>query len=48
MDANDATRIIGVVDRRIQKHTGSMAQTETTWGEVCGISADGKFASAYL
>jgi len=48
MDANDASRVIAVVDNRIKRHTGSEAQTETTWAEVCGISADGKRASAYL
>lgn len=48
MEANDASRIIAVVDRRIERKTGAEATTETTWGEVCAISADGKYASAYL
>lgn len=48
MQDNDASRIIAVVDNRIKRNTGSMAKTETTWGEVCAVSADGKYASAYL
>lgn len=48
MDMNQAGRIVAVIDKRIEKHTKSEAQVETTWGEVAGISADGKYASAYL
>lgn len=48
MELNDATRVVSVIDQRIQKLTRSEAQVETTWGEVVGISADGMFASAYL
>lgn len=48
MHANDASRIIGVIDNRVRKLTGSEAGVETTWGEVVGISADGRLASAYL
>lgn len=48
MQPNDGSRIIGVIDRRVRKLTGSEAGVETTWGEVCDVSADGRFASAYL
>ena len=48
MEANDASRIIGVIDNRIARKTGSLASTETTWGEVCGVTDDGKYCSAYL
>lgn len=48
MQNNDATRIIGVIDNRIEKKVKALGTTETTWGEVCEVSADGKFASAYL
>lgn len=39
---------MAVVDKRIQRHIRSEAQVETTWATVCGISADGLYASAYL
>lgn len=48
MHANDATRIISVIDSRVRKLTGSEAGVETTWGEVIGVSDDGRLASAYL
>lgn len=48
MKANDASRVISVIDNRIKRRTGVEATTETTWAEVCGVSADGKYASAYL
>lgn len=45
---NEATRLVSVMDQRIAKATKVGATVETTWGEVAGVSADGKFASAYL
>ena len=48
MQDNDASRIINVVDKRVEKRVGVLGTTETTWGEVCAISVDGKYASAYL
>lgn len=48
MNTNDASRIISVIDKRIEKHVGSEGRTDATWGEVCGISEDGKYVSAYL
>lgn len=48
MNLNDAGRLVAVIDNRIRRLIKSEAQVETTWGEVCGISADGMLASAYL
>lgn len=48
MNSNDAGRIQRVIDKRIERATKNGATVETTWGEVCGISADGKYVSAYL
>lgn len=43
-----AKRLLTVVDDRIRRATRSEAGVETTWGQVAGVSADGKMASAYL
>jgi microcystin-dependent protein len=45
---NDASRIIDVIDGRIQKLTRSGAKVETTWGTIASVSSDGKTAGAYL
>lgn len=45
---SDASRIIDVIDQRIQKNTRSGSKIEYTWGTVASVSADGKTAGAYI
>lgn len=48
MGLNDASRIIDVIDGRIQRNTRSGAKVEYTWGTIASIAADGRTAGAYL
>lgn len=45
---NDASRIIAVIDSRIDKTIKSNAKVDMTWGTVQAVSADGKEVSVFL
>lgn len=45
---NDASRIIDVIDGRIQRNTRSGAKVEYTWGTIASVAADGRTAGAYI
>lgn len=45
---NDASRVIDIINNRIDAKTRTGAMTEETWGTVSAISADQKTASAYI
>lgn len=47
MRLNDASAIIDIIDGRVAAKTGSMAQVETTYGQVLAIDTD-QSASAYI
>jgi hypothetical protein len=44
----DASRIVSVIDGRINKTTRSGSKIEHTWGVIASVAADGMTAGAYL
>jgi hypothetical protein len=48
MNKNHASRILDVMDRRIDTAVGTEAASDTTWGKVAQVSGDGRLASVYI
>ena len=48
INLNDASRIIDIIDGRIEAKTFSEAMVETTWAEVASVSADHRSIEAFM